>query len=252
MGSLKTTFSILLLLFICCNTSFAQEKDQPYVINVAESIQSEWRRELVEQVFTDIYGQIGITPDFVFFPSLRGLKMVDEGILSAEAWRVEEVGAQFSNLIQIKPHLLKLEIGVFCVSENACTITENSNVATVAGFIKGLSICEELQASCIVGKRQADITRLLEDNIVDAILLPLNASHNFLCDLESNMISYRILNNTEINVFHYIHKQHEELADSLSTAITNTMEKGLMDPFQNEWRFKFKDDCSKHLVLLED
>ena len=84
---------------------------------------------------TQVYGDAGITPRFIYYPSQRGLAMVNDGTLDAEAGRLESVAKNYPNLVKVEvPLVISLYWLFFCLEPSECHMQGAKNVAWPAGF----------------------------------------------------------------------------------------------------------------------
>ena len=133
-------FVTALWMFFYCSFVTAQDE---YVIAVNEAYSFNRGANNVRVLFNQIYAPLGIKPVVEFYPTLRGLKLVNEGQLDAESGRTADVGKQYANLIKVSYPIMLHKNGYFCLTVEACETSETTRYAVVSGFEAGKKYCKK-------------------------------------------------------------------------------------------------------------
>lgn len=232
--------------------SFLALAENEFIINIAESVRTEWQRNATYEMFDDIYKQLSITPTYVTLPSNRGLKMVNDGTFDAEAGRVKQVGDRYPNLIRIEPHFYSLEPAVFCLSEEQCRLHKQTNIGVVSGFVLGQSICHDITENCIIATNPEDAKNLLHRDLADALLVPLHESHQYLCELPHDNLFFRVVREQAVPLYHYVNKRHAHLVPAIKNALVDTQRRGVIEKLHLFWKTELQQNCGKQLNLVKN
>lgn len=71
-------------------------------------------------VLSEIYTELGFSVHKIPAPALRGLQLVNEGKVDADAHRLGRVAARFENVMLIKPELVRATLVLLCRSGIEC------------------------------------------------------------------------------------------------------------------------------------
>lgn len=245
-----TTFMLLIMsTTVSAHLNETQSQATLFTINIPETIKSEWQKTAAKTLLDDIYSQVGITPEYVFYPTKRALKLLNEGIIDAEAGRLAMLEKQFVDVYRIPTKLIDLQVGLFCLKPESCTLNNELRFALKQGFLLGYKVCQNHLLNCIEWTTASMVAKMLESELVDAVLVPLHESYQVICDTPYKQWFFTELSEYRNAVYHYIHKKHSHLADSLNAAIVKSISKGLADETQNRWQDEIKS-CNKTIVSL--
>ncbi len=216
---------------------------QTYVINLSEVIAQTYKKEDIEAFFNHMYQQTGIKPKYVYYPSQRGLNLVNQGNLDADAARFREVGANYSNLVMVEEPLGAIEFILVCLRNTDC-LTEQRNVGVITGFFIGSTICEAMYLDCHVAQDLDTLSKLLTSGRIDSVLIASVSSPNLICSLEEKQIYYTSIDQFAQPVFHFVHKSHEELVGALERQIPITRTSEIGKKILNTWQDRLSQ-CGK-------
>ena len=207
---------------------------QTYVINLSEVIAQTYKKEDIEAFFNHMYQQTGIQPKYVYYPSQRGLNLVNQGKLDADAARFREVGANYSNLVMVEEPLGAIEFILVCLRSTDC-LTEQRNVGVITGFFIGSTICEAMYLDCHVAQDLDTLSKLLTSGRIDSVLIASVSSPNLICSLEEKQIYYTSLDQFAQPVFHFVHKSHSDIVVALDRQIPITRTSDIGRKILNTW-----------------
>jgi len=241
---LKTHFLLLLLTFSL------QGNTEEYVINVTEIIAHSSHKEQLEVLLSDIYYPLAITPFFVYYPSLRGLDLVNKGSIDAEALRLEEVATQYQNLLKIPEPIARVISGFFCRSKAHCQINARSVIAMHSGFQSGASFCRDKKLTCKYESKPNNLLQMFDKGLVSSLLMSTIGASKILCLSKQQTIYYQLEPDFERDAFHYVHKKYAHLQSALSEAIIEMKLSKRYLLFTQTWTEKLKS-CGKTLIPVE-
>ncbi len=233
--AIKSLLNVVLLL-IAGSAIAVSSGDGNFIINIADTVQSEQRRKASQGVFLAIYAEIGIVPQFRSLPSLRGLDMVNKGVYDAEAGRLEGVASAYANLVKIPTPIGVFKTGIFCLKQEHCSLQKQSKAANLDGFRSATLFCQQKQIDCTKVRSVAMLAKLIREGFADAFLATTMDAPQILCLLDVDTAYYHHIPEFDVAAFHYIHKQHIQLAPDLNKAISKVAKTGLIEKSLFSWR----------------
>ena len=190
-----------------------------FVIDINDAHQNKWSGQLAERFFSKVYAELGITPSFVYYPSKRGLRMVNRGYIDAEAGRFSSVGANYPNLIKVDQAVVNLHVGLFCLGKKTCVPTENDAVVLLDGLEIGDRFCEVKRFNCRYESDVNVIIRLLEDGIASAFMSTTMSAKQIVCGSGTTQIAFSDIPEFKQYTYHYVNRKHIDLVPKLEAAI---------------------------------
>jgi polar amino acid transport system substrate-binding protein len=222
------SFVIALWTFFNCYVEAAQDK---YVIAVNEAYYFNLGASNVRALFNKIYAPLGIKPQIEFYPSLRGLKLVNEGLLDAEAGRSLNVGKQYTNLIKVSYPIMQHHNGFFCLTIEACKTSATTRYAVVTGFEAGKKYCENNNLNCLTEQSHGLLAKALEFGAIDVLIASLNTATKALCKMKTKTVYYKDSMALNVTSYHLIHNKHQDLEPALAASIQNLAKSGEIKQF---------------------
>ena len=235
----------LAALFLILANNSTHAKD--YTINVLESWQTPQQKVEIEATLTHLYAPLGITPSFVYYPSQRGLLLVSQGELDAEASRYPMVAEQYPNLVKVPESIGEFDAAVFCLTEALCQSFKDATIVLKSGFESGLLYCEQNQLNCKKQENFNTLSRLLKADWGVAALLQTQFAHEALCQLEQEYLFYRIVPELRSFSYHYVNKRHQKLIAGLDSSIKAFKRSQGPEPASQAWQNKIQA-CGKKLI----
>ena len=199
---LKAVLSLLFVLLCGVNCSAAGNSD--YIINIPESLKNSTDNADVQFILNQAYGNLGITPRYVYLPTPRSKRYLESGEIQAEAFRTKEVGDTFNGATQIAIEFAKIRVAVICIQPKLCEVDSILHYALFSGFERGISICDELDIQCEFVNSATALAKMLDTQIVDAIIITPAGMAEILCQCAATDLYYRFISEVEIPLFHYI------------------------------------------------
>lgn len=221
-----------------------------YIINVAENIEYAVERKDVELMFSTIYSPLGIRPKFVYYPSLRGLSLVDSGDLDADAGRFIEAVQPFQNLVQVPSPVSEINVNVFCLKRADCENKSNIKIGALKGLLVAREHCAEKQRSCVFFDDYSTLVDMLAVRQIDAIMSPEHLSPVFICASTSAKFYYSKIPELSNKIYHYVGKSNEGLVSALSQSIADPNITKLANRILNIWKARIKK-CDKNIIEVQ-
>jgi len=207
-------WSITFLLFL---SSFAYA--DAFIIDINDAHKNESTGQLAERFFTKVYAEVGIKPEFVYYPSKRGLRMVNRGKIDAEAGRFEIVASRYSNLVKVDEAILTMHVGLYCFDNQDCRVPKNAAIVLLDGMVSGAKFCDAKQFKCRHESDVQAIIRLLREGIANAFLSTTLSAKPIVCNAKDVSISFSELPEFKQQSFHYVNRKHASIAPKLEDAI---------------------------------
>ncbi|CCQ10186.1 hypothetical protein PALB_10510 [Pseudoalteromonas luteoviolacea B = ATCC 29581] len=192
----------------------------PYTINIAQSVESPLAQEEIKLLFKTIYSAVEITPEFVVLPSLRGLMLVNNGELDAEAGRVEQIGSQYHELIKVPTPLFSLSAGFYCLSKMRCNnIQEDTVIIVPKGSEVVIEYCKVHKLTCLAVNNDKSMFQALESGVGEVVLAADWIARMVMCYSSARTYYYRSEPELDLNIYHYLNKKHITIVGQLDDAI---------------------------------
>ncbi|WP_088329632.1 hypothetical protein [Lacimicrobium sp. SS2-24] len=217
---------------------------QGFTINVINNLHFSGEQSDVEAFFIKAYAPLGIAPSFVYFPSYRGLDMVNRGLLDAEAARTELVAKEYDHLVKVPVVLGKLKVVFFCQPQADCHSLENKRIGVTGGYNMGITFCQDNQLNCYFAPDLETLVKVFDNRRVDAMLVPLYLAPSLLCQSQTQQFVYRYIPELEADIFHYVHRSHGALVAKLTASIIDAQSTHLLQAVLDSWR-KRLNQCNK-------
>ncbi|MDO6694150.1 hypothetical protein Q4574_12730 [Aliiglaciecola sp. 3_MG-2023] len=215
----------LLLIFMLLFIAFSARSDN-YTVNIVDVLKDEKDTTHLIQYYTDIYQAVGITPSFTFYPSKRGLNMVDKGELDAEAFRLNVVGNHFSQLVKIDEAIGHLQIGYICLAKNDCVADDSSVIGVLSSFRGAVDLCAESNIKCHFIKNVNSIAKKLDTGLVDLIFATDVEAERIICASKLDSFQFLPRRSHKLPLFHYVNKRHLGLKEKLEKSILDAKNNG--------------------------
>ena len=122
------------ILILICIFHFTNAVAAPFTLNIIETYEGHSEQARLENFYTKLYAPLGIVPKLVYYPSKRGLLLVNQGILDAEAGRFELTAKHYPNLIKVNEPLAIFHSGFYCLSKENCNVSSDTNIVALSSF----------------------------------------------------------------------------------------------------------------------
>ena len=240
-------YRFLFCLAVCALSSFSNADS--YTINVSESTSYKLGKSQVETLFNKIYEPLNIVPNYIYFPSKRGLEQVNAGIYDAEAGRFSVIGEQYESLLMIPTALTELKIVLFCIDESFCQLDNNQGFLTISGTLFTEHFCQYKQLNCntVINDQSAFIA--LKKQHAHAILGNSLFPKGTLCESGLDKVYMRVILGQSFPLHHFIHKRHKALFEPLEKSIADLKATGQISAIFNKINDEFSH-CNGQIIEL--
>ena len=72
------------------------------------------------ELFVEIYTELGFKVDLIPTPSLRGLILLNDGVVDADVLRLDVIAQEYINVIVVKPELKRVSLSLICIKGVPC------------------------------------------------------------------------------------------------------------------------------------
>lgn len=201
-----------------------------YKINVTETYKNHSGQEGLESFFIALYLPLSISPEFLYYPSKRGLQLVNQGMLDAEAGRFEMVAKSYSSLIKIDEPIRFFHSGYFCLEKESCRIGKSTVVAAQSGFQSAELFCRTNQLNCHLENNPHLLARMLEKQIAQVFFSLNSEAELVLCSFNADTIYFAPISSFSYPSYHYVHKRHVRLVPKLEASMKHLRKTGVIPP----------------------
>ncbi|BBN80131.1 hypothetical protein PA25_01160 [Pseudoalteromonas sp. A25] len=206
---------------------------RPYTINASEGLAYELGQEKVIDAMNAIYAPLSITPEVIFLPSRRGLQLVDNGQLDAEAGRIEGAVHNYQNLIKISYPLSQTRLSIYCIQAQNCSATANSSAVTIQGGLIAQQFCKKQHLNCTQVMNDISAFKALEKHHAPAIIANDRFALATICESGLRKLYTRPLTK-ELPIHHYVHNKHAALVPKITKSIEQLVQSSaLPNTFQS-------------------
>ncbi|MFC7049402.1 substrate-binding periplasmic protein [Emcibacter nanhaiensis] len=169
-----------------------------------------------------IYKHIGYQVELTSQPSLRCLKLTNEGLFDAEAFRTHKVEDIYPNLIKVPAPIGKITFAAYALDKSVKVENPDDLKKLRIGFVRGIQTLQSHTEGMNVtpANDPKQLVTLLTHHRVDVILMALS---NARIVMSGNPEYQNIMsvNNQylEYQMYHYVHKRHSDLIPLLNQTI---------------------------------
>jgi len=219
------------VLILICLFSFSYAHANPFTINIIETYNGHTEQTLLENVFGELYKPLGIIPKLVYYPSKRGLMLVNQGTIDAEAGRFESTIQNYPNLIKVNEPLGVFHSGVYCLDKKNCEIGTNANIVALSSAQSAHGFCESINLKCRSESKPITIARLMEKGVAHGYLSTTTEANKVLCAINSDKIYYKNVSSLARFSYHFVNKRHALLIPKLEQSMRQLKQKGILSTF---------------------
>ena len=206
-----------------------------------------------EVITREAYKRIGIDVEIRKYPGERAFRLADSGKVDGEVHRIDGISAKYKNLIQIKPPINFIEGTAFSRTTKFVVDGWDSLKPYRLGYILGIKFAEN-NTRGMKSTAVSDYTRLFQllgKDRVDVVIAPrLNGLY------QMNKLGIR--NVTELKpaimrfeLFHYLHKKHEDLVPKIAAVFNEMKASGEMTRIRDHVIKVLLDRALKGLPLCD-
>lgn len=230
--------------------SFQALPNERYVINVTESMADSPYRASLEGFLTLAYSKLGIKPEFKYYPSNRGIKLVSNNLLDAEATRLDMISKDYPELVKVDEPLAELKLGLFCLKREDCVFNQAGIYSRLQGFESADIICDENGITCIKTDQNSNIVEMMKKGRIKALLALFHDMPQALCSSGANSFYYSELKTEKINNYHFVSKDNANLAPKLAVALKQLKQSYTNSTLAKSWS-ELAKECGLSLTHVK-
>ena len=225
-ATLGTTFNrhLMMSLWYCFLTVMTIAASHTYAqtalqISTYQSSLSQHLSPLVTLAYQNINQPITIS----YIPSYRSLKLVNQGAMDGELYRVADINKRYPNLIIVPVPLYYIKLTAYAKSDAIIIDGWRSLSAYHLGIIRGVELVNKQTISMhrTIADNHSQLFNMLQnDRIQIALSARFSATPilNALKDSEIKALKPAILS---VPVYHFVHKKNQHLIPALTKALEN-------------------------------
>ena len=173
------------------------------------------------ELFVGIYKELGFKVELIPTPSLRGLILLNDGVVDADVLRLNVTAEEYPNVIVVKPELNRVSLSLICTKGIPCNrgVLADKKISVLAnsrmlglldpGEFKSIQVDNELFSS-VISMLKAD-RYFYAIYVVDEVI-----NKHFDQD-------FQIVEIKKISISHVIHKKHIALLPQIQEKIRNKL-----------------------------
>jgi len=184
----------------------------------------------VKETLAEAYAKLGMAIEYVEMPRQRSLVEANQGRIDGELARIDSIGGEYKNLVRVDFPLYSFDI-VLVADRRDCGVCNFSQIENLA-FINGVRLVEDFLQQNSRGKAIAEannikqLLSLLENKRVEAaIMTDFEYQESGLAD---NRHYIKVPLERSLS-YHYLHKNHADLADDLAAILEQMHDSGRID-----------------------
>ncbi|CAH9064574.1 hypothetical protein PSECIP111854_03485 [Pseudoalteromonas sp. CIP111854] len=174
-----------------------------------------------------IYHPLSINPTLVYLPTKRGLQLLNNGEIDADAGRIDKAMAGYTNLIKVPYPLSKFRLFIFCIKPKECVLNKQVGHLIIQGTLLSEQFCQNAQLSCNIVANDISAFSALQKSFAPTLIANDRFAVGTICASGIKEIYARPLTK-ELKAYHYVHKKHADLVPQLTQSIKKLMDKNLL------------------------
>ena len=191
-----------------------------------------------EKIIREAYRRLEIPIDIVRLPPARSIRMSNSGQVDAELARVKVDPNEFPNLIRVPVPIDVIEGAVFSKKLDFEISGWESIKPYRIGIRQGVKFSERgtRGMDVVVASENAQLFRMLETDRVDLIVL--NKQNALRVIEQLGITDIRLLEPSihYLQVYHYLHRQHQDLLPRITQVLDQMTANGEVDQIMRELR----------------
>jgi len=228
-------------LYSAMTLSFSLEAQERLLVS---RIESDFNEDYMERLLTEAYQQIGVKVDYIQYPAKRALYASNLGETDGEMARIEGVDKKFQNLLMTDVTISSIEIVVFTKNEKILVDGWQSLKPYSIAIPRGIRVIENGTAGMEVSafNTTEKILKLVSMGRYDVAILTRIDGLGYVKKL--NITNLTILEPplAKVDLYHYLHKKHENLLPKINSSLLQLKESGRMKVIRDQFLTELKLD----------
>jgi hypothetical protein len=209
---MKTWILIIYLLIFYPFVSYAQSPKPFLLTHIVYPYLDDY-----SELFVEIYTELGFKVELIPTPSLRGLILLNDGIVDSDVVRLNVIANTYPNVIVVTPELKRVSLSLICAKGVPCYrgVLADTNISILAnermlallddGEFKSIHVNNELFSSVL--------NMLKAERYYYAIYVIDEVIKNHFTE------NFQIIELKKISINHVIHKKHIGLLPQIQEKI---------------------------------
>lgn len=189
-----------------------------FTIGLPESTQGTHYQTQLEGIFSELYTDIASEVKFAYLPFTRMLVMVKKQQVDAVVYQMSSAADNTEILLQVEEPLTQIGLFAACTQDTSCNPNQRSRFVVVADSLYAKQWCHTHSVSCLSVTNPDLARKAVKDGLADIHIMQRTQHITEPC-LSEQGLKVRPILDTEIEVFHYVAKQHHHLLLPLSNKI---------------------------------
>ncbi|MBT7266460.1 MAG: transporter substrate-binding domain-containing protein [Rhodospirillaceae bacterium] len=189
-----------------------------------------------EIILLKAYRKLNIELTIKRLPAARALKLASTGKVDGEIQRIDAIKKLFKNLVQIRPAINFLEVGVFTKSKNFQINGWESLRQNSLGIIRGIKFTEINTAgmNTVVVNGYKSAFKMLDKERFDLAVIPRLNGLFEQAKSKNTDIRELVPAVQRYELFHYLHKSKVHLVPKISSVIKSMKQNGELDSIKKQ------------------
>ena len=207
-------------------------------------IESDFNEDYMERLLTEAYQRIGVDVEYVQYPAKRALYTSNLGKTDGEMARIKGVDNEFQNLLMTDVPISSIDIVVFTKNKNIRVDGWQSLKPYSIAVPRGIRVIEKGTTGMEVSvfNTTEKILKLVSMGRYDVAILTRIDGLGYVKKL--NITNLTILEPpvAKVDLYHYLHKKHENLLPKINSSLINLKESGRMKDIRDQFLTELKLD----------
>ncbi|QJB55974.1 transporter substrate-binding domain-containing protein [Pseudodesulfovibrio sp. zrk46] len=234
---MRNCLQLLIIVSLLLGSSAAWAQQAEYTISLPCLEQQGCRSPEIEAFFIEVYGRIGIQPQFAYMPRLRDLEEANSGRIDACAGRTKASYQPYSELIPVKTPVATETLVAFTANQdikvNSWEDLTDLRVGVVRGAQLPVTLCKANGIDAYEANKLEQLFRSLEDSRIDAVVhhaqVGLNAANAFGIRVYLSPALHKDM------VYHVLNSKHAALAPKLAMIFSEMLDDGTSARILGKW-----------------
>jgi hypothetical protein len=169
------------------------------------------------ELFVEIYTELGFKVELIPTPSLRGLILLNDGVVNADVVRLNVIAKTYPNVIVVTPELKRVSLSLICAKGVLCNrgVLADKNVSILAND-RMLALIDEGEFKSIH----------VDNELFSSVLSMLKADRYYYAIYVIDEVikkhfdeNFQIVELKKLSINHVIHKKHIGLLSQIQEKI---------------------------------
>jgi len=207
-------------------------------------VEKDFNENYMEILLTEAYQQIGLDVDYIQYPAKRALYASNLGKTDGEMARIKGIDKEFQNLLMVEVPISSIDIVVFTKNKDIRVDGWQSLKPYSIAITRGIRVIErgtkDLEVSAF--NTTEKILKLVSMGRYDAAILTRVDGLGYVKKLNITNLTVLEPPLARVDLYHYLHKKHENLIPKINSSLLKLKESGRMKDIRDQFLIKLKLD----------